>query len=519
MRKAAQAPVQGCTPVVTHSLENNFGLSSLISSAVYVLYWVLAGVALRAVESRFFITAGYADIDFLLAGILALYLHRRWIALLITIAVLIDFVACFAATYYFSPQDIPYALESTAAFPAYRLAGYAVVLVAVFGGLTLPAMLLRRAIRSPYRWRAAGALIGIAIVLKGIDKWGDYRLRQQVDSASTHIRLLRIPEHGLILQVHYADWLHTNSSLYHQDRHVDSALAHGMSMLAPSALPHTDIVEILVESWGEDKGGAINHQLVALYDSPDVRSRYRIITGTVPFAGGTAAAEVRELCGSSLGMSVIHASASDLADCMPYAFHNRGYRTESVHGYLSHMYQRYRWHPKLGFEQSWFFAELRGQGLSDCQGAFPGICDAQVAHWVGDRLSAQSGADTPPEFLFWITLNSHLPVPSSTVGLNPVSCAFDPQVAVHEPLCAWFKTEYEVHGAIAQLTGRSDLPPTAFFVVGDHAPPFRDPEMRDRFSQSVVPFLLLIPQREFQQNPARYNAAQSGASPAGLPPA
>lgn len=518
MREGAQRPVGDWAPEVTSSLENAFGVSSPITHAVYVLYWVLAGVLLRAVETHFFITAGYADVDFLLAGILGLFLRRRWIAFLITIAVFIDFLACFAATYYFSPQDIPYALESTVAFPAYRLAGYAVVLVFVLAGLILPAVLLRGTLKFPHKWRAAMTLISIAFVLKGIDKWGDYRLRRQVDSASTHTRLLRIPEHGLMLQVHYADWLRTNSFINQPDRHVDSALAHGLVLLAPSAVARPNIVEILVESWGQDERGSINRQLLAFYDSPEIRSRYSMVTGTVPFTGGTAAGEIRELCASSLGMSVIHASASDLAGCIPYEFRDRGYRAESVHGYLSHMYKRYSWHPKLGFGQSWFLAELHRQGLSDCPGAFPGICDAQLARWIGDRLTTERAANGPPEFLFWITLNSHLPVPSTTDGLNPVSCVFDAQLAAHEPLCAWFKTEYELHGAIAQLAVRPDLPPTAFFVVGDHAPPFQDPEMRDRFSQSVVPFVLLIPKRNLQQNPARYNASQGAAFPA-VPPA
>ncbi|HET7348757.1 MAG TPA: sulfatase-like hydrolase/transferase [Acidobacteriaceae bacterium] len=518
MREGAQGSVGDWAPEVTSSLENAFGLSLPITHAAYVLYWVLAGVLLRAVEAHFFITAGYADIDFLLAGILALFLHRRWIAFLVTIAVFIDFLACFAATYYFSPQDIPYALESTVAFPAYRLAGYAVVLLAVLAGLTLPAVLLRRALKSPHKWRAAIALISIAFVLKGIDKWGDYRLRRQVDAASTHTRLLRIPEHGLMLQVHFADQLRTTSSINHPDRHVDSAFAHGLGLLASSALAHPNIVEILVESWGQDENGSINRQLLAFYDTPEIRDHYRIVTGAVPFTGGTAAGEIRELCASRLGVSVIHAAASDLIGCIPYRFRDKGYRTESVHGYLSHMYLRYSWHPKLGFDQSWFLAELHGQGLRDCPGAFPGICDAQVARWIGDRLTAESAAKGPPEFLFWITLNSHLPVPSTTEGLNPVSCAFDAQLAAQEPLCAWFKTEYEVHEAIAQLAVRPDLPPTAFFVVGDHAPPFQDAEMRDRFSQSAVPFVLLIPKSRVQQNAARSDGSQPRALPA-VPPA
>ena len=37
------------------------------------------------------------------------------------------------------------------------------------------------------------------------------------------------------------------------------------------------------------------------------------------------------------------------------------------------------------------------------------------------------------------------------------------------------------------------LRPTIFIIVGDHAPPFLNASNRDRFSQTVVPYVILSP--------------------------
>jgi phosphoglycerol transferase MdoB-like AlkP superfamily enzyme len=38
--------------------------------------------------------------------------------------------------------------------------------------------------------------------------------------------------------------------------------------------------------------------------------------------------------------------------------------------------------------------------------------------------------------------------------------------------------------------------PTAFIIVGDHAPPFGDPALRNKFSQSDVPYVILLPRSD-----------------------
>jgi hypothetical protein len=48
---------------------------------------------------------------------------------------------------------------------------------------------------------------------------------------------------------------------------------------------------------------------------------------------------------------------------------------------------------------------------------------------------------------------------------------------------------------------RRDLPPTEFLVAGDHAPPFILEKRRQMFSQTVVPYLRLIPRQSAGRKP------------------
>jgi phosphoglycerol transferase MdoB-like AlkP superfamily enzyme len=50
-----------------------------------------------------------------------------------------------------------------------------------------------------------------------------------------------------------------------------------------------------------------------------------------------------------------------------------------------------------------------------------------------------------------------------------------------------------VQESVARLAETPGLRPTIFVVVGDHAPPFVREDVRDRFSQTRVPYVVLMP--------------------------
>lgn len=461
--------------------------SAIAWQVAWFFLWLLPNPVLRLSARNLFAENGAFNIDLLLGGAIALFLPAAWSPVLITVAMAVDIVAGIMRTWFFTPQDLIQTVRMLPSLPAERLAGYALLVLAVFGGFGWAAWVVRRRTAPRFRIPAALLFVLMATLFVTVDMISGGRNFSGVRDTQGTFFLARVPEHTLFRKTREIYALRTYSR---KGQLIDSASAHLLRNIPSGQRP--DIVNVLVESWGTDVTGVIDQKLLSLYQVPAIRARYQIVTGTVPFAGATIYGETRELCNSTIGFGILRSSLpKNLAPCLPQKLKAMGYRTEGVHGYFGGMYARYLWYPRIGFDSVWFERRLHSAGLTDCPGPFPGVCDAQVAQWLGGQLAHTS----QPLFIHWMTLNSHLPVPSELSGLNPVSCDFDPLVRDREPLCAWFKLEYQVHSSIARLAARPDIPPTAFAIVGDHAPPFVASDMRNRFADDRVPFLLLIPRQ------------------------
>jgi len=142
-------------------------------------------------------------------------------------------------------------------------------------------------------------------------------------------------------------------------------------------------------------------------------------------------------------------------------------------------------------------------GMPKCNGAFRGTCDSDLAEWIGKRLSVP---DEQPLFMYWVTLNSHLPVTTPSGLKDGAACpanfshgseelSFGPETV----LCSWYQLVQNVHRNLAKLAMGDLARPTVFIIVGDHAPPFANYERRHLFSQADVPYIVLLPR---SQSPA-----------------
>jgi phosphoglycerol transferase MdoB-like AlkP superfamily enzyme len=180
-----------------------------------------------------------------------------------------------------------------------------------------------------------------------------------------------------------------------------------------------------------------------------------------------------------------------------------------VHGLSGHMFNRSTWYKTIGFEEQWFHDQLAHEGLPDCGGAFVGICDARIADWIARRLETRHAY---PIFLHWMTLNSHLPLVVPSEVSNGAPCDRTDSLVPDSPLCSWYQLVENVHRSVADLASAPLSRPTIFVVVGDHAPPFSDPAVHDRFSSSDVPYVILVPRQEHRipTNMIAHNAAQPG---------
>jgi len=261
-----------------------------------------------------------------------------------------------------------------------------------------------------------------------------------------------------------------------------------MRQLPQDAKPN--IVLVLTESWGLAQDDRINRAEQQPYDDPRIGALYREITGAVPFDGATTSGETRALCGDAEGIASISEPASYFANCWPERMNHRGYRTVAVHGFTPTMYQRERWYSRFGFSDAVFQPQLQQSGAAMCDGAFPGICDASVAQWIGQHLI--SSAQDRPVFVHWVTLGSHLPVPPEAAPADLEACR---QISIVDDnaLCSWFNLVQKLHQSVAKLALMSISKPTVFIIVGDHAPPFLNAATRSRFSQTSVPYVILMP--------------------------
>jgi hypothetical protein len=246
------------------------------------------------------------------------------------------------------------------------------------------------------------------------------------------------------------------------------------------------LVIVMVEAMGLPRDPALQAKLVQRWRQGDIARRYEVSTGSTPFWGSTTNGEMRELCGRWDNYHKLMDSADP--NCLPARLARQGYRTTAIHGFKNEFFGRTAWYPNVGFQQLLFREDLVGPGVKSCGGVFPGACDSDVPALIGERLK---GAEEK-QFVYWLTLNSHIPVPASE-SLGTKDCArFDPDLARdHAMICRLFSLWADVDAQLATMLADPSLPPTDVLLVGDHAPPFFDRSQRSQFDPERVPWVLL----------------------------
>jgi phosphoglycerol transferase MdoB-like AlkP superfamily enzyme len=462
---------------------------------VAFVYIVAANIPLWiASRSMGLLLIGVFNVEFLIIGILSVFLRRRLTVGLLLGAVFLDIVRGIGSTYMFSPSEmlrsVRYLFESSSSHSWHvtviAICSLVACLLAVFASSgSADARERRYVVRT---------LLVFFLLCGGVDVLMGHLWILRRDIQSNVPRMTRFPTHFLVTSEWQAETFR-NSSRPGINASVKSAttrLVASDTTVAPLRTSATlpNVVLILVESWGKARVADLEAALVRPYADEGLFHKYTVRQGTVPFHGATINGEARELCGSAMGFGLLSASASQLKGCLPARMNGMGYHTMAVHGFNSRMFDRGEWYRTIGFAETWFQEGLQRSGLPVCPGAFPGICDAAASMWIGDQLQRSDGS---PEFIYWVTLNSHLPVPIPNLVMSPPSCTSSPIAAESPALCSWYQLEFNVHRSIAELAMRQTTRPTVFLVVGDHAPPFSSAKLRSQFSDEVVPYVLLEP--------------------------
>ena len=433
---------------------------------------------------------GWINLEYLvLLGIAFLFPSWGTITLL-TVEMCIALVEPIAHLYYFSIHDALFSIRYLRYIPVHRLIGYVCLLLvyALVSAATLRVTLgdhrRKCAMQMVCALLVCGLLAGSADLFLGRfhplfhlgPQWGDVDVHR--------VRIIRAP----VASILYSEYLWHGHGTTGSSTPLASSLSKAIAEIPAGNEP--DIVLVLTESWGLANDDRINQAQIQPYRNPAIGNLYRVQTGSVSFFGATTRGETRELCGNSEGNSSLNVTDAYFDMCWPARLKSAGYHTLAVHGFTPGMFRRGEWYQRFGFEDSAFLPDLKRDGAAVCGGSFPGICDADVAQWIGDRLLTHR--DGRPDFVHWVTLNSHLPVPRLSENMPLQPCAVV-GIDRQESLCSWFMLVLRVHQSVARLALRPGLRPTVFVIVGDHAPPYMRTEIRNQFSQTSVPFVLLLP--------------------------
>jgi phosphoglycerol transferase MdoB-like AlkP superfamily enzyme len=195
---------------------------------------------------------------------------------------------------------------------------------------------------------------------------------------------------------------------------------------------------------------------------------------------------MRELCETRASYSEFTKSSGD--SCLPERLHRRGYTTTAVHGFYSGMFERNQWYPRIGFAKMEFGEVLVPQIRRLCGRVFRGACDADLAPLI-ERAAAETKT---PNFIYWLTLNTHIPVVPGE-ALTNFDCERQDNGFGLRRVCHMAELWHDVFGAVAQLALDPSIGPAEILVVGDHAPPLWSKKGRAEFEAGKVPWYRLTP--------------------------
>lgn len=244
------------------------------------------------------------------------------------------------------------------------------------------------------------------------------------------------------------------------------------------------LLVVVVEALGRFKDEALNQQLAGVLLDDAVSARYEVRSGAVIYDGSTTRAELRELCDRNDSYLSYRKSLPDGVSCLPAELAAKGYRTTAVHGFTGRFFDRTAWYPVIGFEKAVFFEQMADAPL--CGWVFPGACERRVAEVVREELAAAS--PTQPALVYWLTLNSHVPVVPDSSGGAPFDCTNIEDATA----CTIARLWAEVFAAVRGMALDPALPPMDVLIVGDHAPPLTSRRARALFERERVPWIALV---------------------------
>ncbi|MEK6396759.1 MAG: sulfatase-like hydrolase/transferase [Terriglobus sp.] len=446
----------------------------------FVVAFLLPDLPFRIAGALLHQHSGVINVDYVILTILAASGFPVLASILLVMTYLMEALRLLDALYFFSQQDLPYAAHFIGTLPLSLIVSW-IVAFSVFGAVMIMLWLAvtpRLNITQVGKACAGVALVALAFI--GVDLARGYNplFHPSTDRPRSNIvieSLVRVPRYF---------WHAPPGSL--PGKPIQHSATDPLWAASEIAKTRENVVVVLVESMGllQDEQSRAN-EFRTLNEDKFLKQKYSVQEGVTPFTGSTVVGEMRELCHLETGMNITAATFSGSGPCLPEEFRRLGYQTAAFHGFRSTMFDRKDWYPKLGFSETHYYEGMRG--LPMCNGVFYGVCDSAVASVLEKRLTDQKNSAGSPQFLYWLTLNSHLPV-----DVQPAAIQECPILA-ERSVCAQLGYVQRVLKAVKTLALDPAIGPTVIVVVGDHAPPYVSVARRKLYSDEEVPFLVLRP--------------------------
>ena len=239
------------------------------------------------------------------------------------------------------------------------------------------------------------------------------------------------------------------------------------------------VLLIVSESWGSTDKAIIQALLKPLRDQSDQVQGFA--TGEIDFSGLTIAAELRELCRwHPLHFNFSHYDES-LKGCLPNILKKQGYKTYAMHGAAGLMYDRIKWYPKVGFEESTFFESRPWE--KRCY-SFPGACDSELMSELGDVF-----VKNEKTFFYWLTLNTHSKYDKRDIEIDVFECE-EFGIKADSQTCRNLKLHAQFFHYLAGVVEEPYMEGVEVMIVGDHEPPIINKLEKDKYYKSgTVPWV------------------------------
>ncbi|MEN3952205.1 hypothetical protein [Iodidimonas sp. SYSU 1G8] len=328
-----------------------------------------------------------------------------------------------------------------------------VALAAVFLSATIGALWLLTRERDALRRAPLAVPLAMALCLSGGDLW-----------------LNRLPHYNF-------------GSAVAQGHPFESAARESGFEAAALSGPPRNVLLVIVEGLGVFQDPGQQRLVTAPLARVGDTGRYAVTMGTTTYFGSTTAAELREMCATRA--SYTHFLDKPAPDCLPHRLAARGMDSIGLHGFSGDMFERTRWWPHMGLRRALFGDAMTE--LPQCGGVFHGACDPAMAATVADLLRAAPG----PLLVYWLTLNTHVPVEDGEHS-GAIPCRADGPFGDSE-VCDMAGMWHDLFEKIAGLAADPSLPPMEILVVGDHAPPLLDRDLRTMFQPGRVTWIRLAP--------------------------